>query len=72
MIDIFSPLKKVVLLSTDKEWVTTKLKYLISKRQKAHFEEKFKVRDSLAKQNKIEVKVAKREFHESKMLFFEK
>ena len=67
----YFPLKNVVVSSTNKEWVTPKIKSLISKRQKAHFEGKLEIRDSLAKQIKIEVKNAKREFHESKIEFFE-
>ena len=60
-----------MISSTDKEWVTPKIKDLFSKRQKAHFEGKFEIRDSLAKIIKKEIKVAKREFHESKVGVFE-
>ena len=71
VINIYFPLLKFVISSTDKEWVTPKIKDLFSKRQKAHFEGKFETRDSLAKIIKKEIKVAKREFHESKVGVFE-
>ena len=38
VIDIYFSLLKFVISSTDKEWVTPKIKDLFSKRQKAHFE----------------------------------
>ena len=51
LINIYFPLTNVVISSTDKEWVTPKIKKLISGRQKAHFEGKIELRDSLAKKN---------------------
>ena len=51
VIDIYFPLTSVVISSTDKEWVTPEIKKLISGRQKAHFEGRIELRDSLAKKN---------------------
>ena len=72
MIDRYFPLVKVVISSTDKEWVTPKIKELINKRQKAHMEGLSELRDSLAKKIKLEIKEAKIKFNESKKEFFEK
>ena len=69
VIDIYFPLTNVVIASTDKEWVTPKIKKLISGRQKAHFEGKIELRDSLAKKIKHEINEAKIEFHHSKVGF---
>ena len=51
MIGIHFPLTRVVIASTDKEWVTPKFKKLVAEKQKAHFEGKIELRDSLAKKN---------------------
>ena len=71
MIDHYFPLEKVVTSSTDKEWVTPKIKELINKRQKAHMEGKFEQSVSIAKKIKLEIKEAKIKFNESKKEFFE-
>ena len=71
MIDICFPLKKVAILSTDKEWITPKIKELISKRQRAHMEEKFELRDTLASKIKKEIKAAKIEYNNLKVGCFE-
>ena len=72
MVNQFFPLTNFVISSTDKEWVTPKIKDLFTKRQKAHMEGKFDLRDSLAKNIKYEIKKAKVEFNDSKKEFYEK
>ena len=71
MIDIFFPLKKVKIPSTDKEWITPIIKDLISKRQKAHMEKKVELRDTLATRIKREIKSAKIDYNNSKIAYFE-
>ena len=56
--------------STDKEWVTLEIKALIRKRQKAHMQNEFELRDSFYKKIKLEVKQAKIAFYESKKKTF--
>ena len=72
MVDHCFPLIKVETSSTDKEWVTPKIKSLIMKRQKAHMEGRFELRNILAKNIKYQIKKAKIEFNEAKKDFFEK
>ena len=57
-IEKYFPLVKVDVTSTDKEWITTELKVLFSKRQKAHMERNYVLRDCLAKKIKIKEKEA--------------
>ena len=70
MINIFFPLKKVRIPSTDREWITPKIKELIAKRQKAHMVRNFELRDSLHKMVKLEVKLAKIEYNKSRNNYF--
>lgn len=58
-IDYYFPTKLVKLTNTDKEWMTTNLKKLISQRQKAHNKNQIEVRDCLAKKIRLEIKDAK-------------
>ena len=52
MVEKYFPLRLVKISNTDKEWMTLKLKNLISKRQKAHKSNNHDLRDYLAKKNK--------------------
>ena len=56
MIEKYFPLVKVVSTNNDKPWITSKIKSLISERQKAHKSLNFYARDQLAKKIKIEIK----------------
>ena len=56
MVEKFFPLTPVIITNTDKDWVTPKIKKLISQRQKAHRLKKFNLRDKLAKKVRIEIK----------------
>ena len=56
MIEKWFPLVKVVTTNNDKPWITSKIKTLISERQKAHKSLNFYARDQLAKKIKIEIK----------------
>ena len=49
MVEKYFPLRLVKISNTDKEWMTPKLKNLISKRQKAHKSNNHDLRDYLAK-----------------------
>ena len=56
MIEKYFPLVKVVTTNNDKPWITSKIKALISERQKAHKSKNFYARDQLAKNIKLEIK----------------
>ena len=70
MIDKFFPPKKVIVAKNDKEWITPKIKCLISERQKAHHSGRTEVRDQLAKRIKVEIKKAKHKYNELKAKTF--
>ena len=70
MIDKFFPLIQVVVANDDKEWVTAEIKYLISKRQKAHHSKNFTARDHLARKIKQEIRKAKIKYNASKVETF--
>ena len=52
MIDKFFHLIKVMRTNSDKEWITSEIKYLIAERQKAHHNKNYDTRNHLAKKNK--------------------
>ena len=66
MIDKHFPLVGVMSASDDKEWITSKIKNLISERQKAHQSKNYDARDVLAKKIKEEIKKAKVSYHKAK------
>ena len=70
MIEKYFPLVKVVSTNNDKPWITSKIKSLISERQKAHKSLNFYARDQLAKKIKIEIKKAKHKYNQSKTKSF--
>lgn len=71
-IDYYFPTKLVKLTNTDKEWMTTNLKKLISQRQKAHNKNQIEVRDCLAKKIRLEIKDAKLKYKTKKIGDFNK
>ena len=66
MIDKFFPLIKVVRTNSDKEWITSEIKYLIAERQKAHHNKNYDTRNHLAKKIRHEIKRAKVNYKASK------
>ena len=70
MIDKFFPPIQVVVANDDKEWITSEIKYLISKQQKAHHSENFAARDHLARIIKQEIRKAKVKYNASKVETF--
>ena len=71
-IEKYFPLVKVNASNTDKEWITSELKDLFSKRQRAHMEGNYVVRDCLAKKIKTKVKEAKINYNAKKADLFTK
>ena len=65
MIDKYFPPVKVVTTQNDNPWITSKIKSLIAKRQKAHKSKNFCTRNQLAKTIIEEVKNAKKKYKES-------
>ena len=51
MIDKFFPVQKIKISSSDKEWITVKIKDLIAQRQKAHKANNFDLKNILAKKS---------------------
>ena len=70
MIDKYFPLKIVVSTNNDKPWITSKIKTLITERQKAHKNKNFHTRDQLARKIKLEIKKAKHKYNDSKIKGF--
>ena len=71
-IEKYFPLVKVNVSNTDKEWITSELKDLFSKRQRAHKEGNFVLRDCLAKKIKYKSKEAKVNYNAKKANLFTK
>ena len=67
MIDKYFPLRPVAISSTDKEWMTPKVKELILKRQKAHLSGDYDVSKHLAKKLTKEIRRAKFNYHKTKV-----
>ena len=70
MIDKLFPLKKITISSTDKEWITPKIKTLIKQRQKAHFAKNPELVKYLASKVRLEIKKAKVHYNENKAHLF--
>ena len=70
MIERCFPLTRFVLSSSDKEWITTKIKKLIELRQQAHNARLFELRDLYAKRVRDEIRKAKRNFNKNKAHLF--
>ena len=71
-IEKYFPLVKVNTSSNDKEWITSELKDLFARRQRAHMEGNNELRDCLAKKIRIKVKEAKIRYNAKKVNLFSK
>ena len=69
MIDKFFPLKRIEISSTDKEWITPKIKKLINQRQKAYLTD-MDLYKHLAKKVRSEIRKAKLDYNEKKAHLF--
>ena len=70
MIDKFFPLKRIEISSTDKEWITPKIKKLINQRQKAYLTDNMDLYKHLAKKVRSEIRKAKLDYNEKKAHLF--
>ena len=70
MVEKFFPLQKIIISDSDKAWMTSKVKDLISQRQKAHFAKNFDLRKHLAKRIREEIKKAKVNYNANKAHLF--
>ena len=70
MVEKFFPVKTITISSSDKEWMTLKIKNLIIMRQKSHKLENKEMRNHLAKRVRQEIRKAKIDFHTSKAHLF--
>ena len=66
---VFPP-KKVTINSSDKEWITPKIKKLIAQRQKAYLANKFDQSKNLAKKVRAEIRKAKIQHNKKKAHLF--
>ena len=69
MIDKYFPVQKITISSSDKEWMTVKIKDLISQRQKAHKAKNGVLKNILAKKVRQEIRKAKVNYNEKKSPF---
>ena len=70
MVDNLFPLQKIIFSSSDKEWMTPKIKGMIAKRQKAHKAENFELRNYFAKKIRLEIRNAKIKYNDKKAHLF--
>ena len=70
MVEKLFPLQKIIFSSSDKEWMTPKIKGMIAQRQKAHKAENFELRNYLAKKIRIEIRNAKIKFNDKRAHLF--
>ena len=70
MVDNLFPLQKIIFSSSDKEWMTPKIKGMIAKRQKAHKAENFELRNYFAKKIRSEIRNAKIKYNDKKAHLF--
>ena len=70
MVEECFPLQKIIISSTDKEWMTPKIKDLISQRQKAHKAKNFELKNYLDRKIKHEIRKAKENFNSNKAHLF--
>ena len=70
MIDKYFPIKKIKISSSDKEWMTVKIKDLIDQRQRAFHATKLDLYDILARKVKSEIWKAKIDYNEEKAHLF--
>ena len=72
MVENLFPLQKIIFSSSDKEWMTPKIKDLIARRQKAHKAENAKLTKYLARKIRLEIRNAKVNYNEKKAHLFHK
>ena len=70
MIEKYFPVQTITISSSDKEWMTVKIKDLISQRQKAHKAEKLELENVLAKKVRDEIRKAKVNYNSKKAHLF--
>ena len=70
MIDKYFPTQKITISSSDKEWMTVKIKDLIRQRQKAHKANNIELKNILAKKVRQEIRKAKKNYNEKKAHLF--
>ena len=70
MIEKYFPVQTITISSSDKEWMTVKIKDLIRQRQKAHKAEKLKLENVLAKKVRDEIRKAKVNYNSEKAHLF--
>ena len=72
MVENLFPLQKITLSSSDKEWMTPKIKDLIAQRQKAHKAEYNRLTKYLARKVRFEIRKAKVNYNNKKAHLFHK
>ena len=70
MIDKYFPTQKITISSSDREWMTIKIKDLIRQRQKAHKANNFELRDILRKKVRQEIREAKKNYNKKNAHLF--
>ena len=70
MIDKFFPLKKIDISSSDKEWITPKIKILIKQRQRAHVIKNYDLRKHSNKKIQQEIWKDKLNYNKKKAHLF--
>ena len=70
MIEKYFPVQKITISTSDKEWMTVKIKDLINQRQKAHKANNFELKNILAKKVRDEIRKAKVNYNNKKAHLF--
>ena len=70
MVEKFFPVQTITISSSDKEWMTLKIKKVIIQKQKAHKLHNFEMRKHLAKRVRLEIRRARIDYHDSKAHIF--
>ena len=70
MINKFFPTKQVTINSSDKDWITPKIKRLIDQRQKAYLAKKFELSKQLSRKVRSEIRKAKIQHNKKKAHLF--
>ena len=70
MINKFFPTKQVTINSSDKDWITPKIKRLIDQRQKAYLAKKFELSKQLSRKIRSEIRKAKIQYNKKKAHLF--
>lgn len=70
MIEKYFLVQKITISSSDKEWMTVKIKDLINQRQKAHKAGNLELKNNLAKKVRFEIRKAKVNYNKEKAHLF--